>query len=129
MSYNVSNPVPRQHGARSATIVNDAYYPGPGGKMHSWKRNLALELAQTKLPKKVYDHGEIDHASEILELPRSYESIDAKILTPPPGKANDPGGVYYVKAKDGTPRKKLLYSDAKCTKMLRGAAVGADRGA
>ena len=92
--------------------------------MHSWKRNLALELAQTKLPKKVYDHGEIDHASEILELPRSYESIDAKILTPPPGKANDPGGVYYVKAKDGTPRKKLLYSDAKCTKMLRGAAVG-----
>ena len=57
MSYNVSNPVPRQHGARSTTIVNDAYYPGPGGKMHSWKRNLALELAQTKLPKKVYDHG------------------------------------------------------------------------
>ena len=48
MSYNVSNPVPRQHGARSTTIVNDAYYPGPGGKMHSWKRNLALELAQTK---------------------------------------------------------------------------------
>ena len=39
--YNVSNPVPRQHGARSTTIVNDAYYPGPGGKMHSWKRNLA----------------------------------------------------------------------------------------
>ena len=93
MSYNVSNPVPRQQGARSTTIVNDAYYPGPGGKMHSWKRNLALELAQTKLPKKVYDHGEIDHASEILELPRSYESIDAEILTPPPGKANDPGGV------------------------------------
>ena len=81
MSYNVSNPVPRQHGARSTTIVNDAYYPGPGGKMHSWKRNLALELAQTKLPKKVYDHGEIDHASEVFGLPRPYEAMHAQRTT------------------------------------------------
>ena len=49
MSYNVSNPVPRQHGARSTTVVNDAYYPGPGGKMHSWKRNLAPEPPKTPL--------------------------------------------------------------------------------
>ena len=129
MSYNVSNPVPRQHGARSTTIVNDAYFPGPGGKMHSWKRNLALELAQTKLPKKVYDHGEIDHASEILELPRSYESIDAKILTPPPGKTNDPGGVQTeaikvkIRARLARPKRKR-----PATATTGGAEAGRNRG-
>ena len=62
MSYSVRDPSPRHHDARSVAAVNDAYYPGPGGKMYSWKRNLSLALAQTKLPKKIYDNGEIDHA-------------------------------------------------------------------
>ena len=53
MSYSVRDPSPRHHDARSVAAVNDANYPGPGGKMHSWKRNLSLALAQTELPKKV----------------------------------------------------------------------------
>jgi hypothetical protein len=35
--------------------INDSTYPGPHGKMFIYKRSLTLYLAQTKLPKAVYD--------------------------------------------------------------------------
>jgi hypothetical protein len=49
--------------------INDPTYPGPNGKMLIYKTNLTLYLAQTKLPKAVYDH--VSFASEILTLPPS----------------------------------------------------------
>jgi hypothetical protein len=36
--------------------MNDPTYPGPDGKMFTWKRNVALHLAQTRLPKSVYEY-------------------------------------------------------------------------
>ena len=51
--------------------MNDPTYPGPDGKMFTWKRNVALHLAQTRLPKSVYEY--IDLGSEIFDLPPSYK--------------------------------------------------------
>jgi hypothetical protein len=48
--------------------MNDPTYPGPDGKMSTWKRNVALHLAQTRLPKSVYEY--IGLGSEISDLPR-----------------------------------------------------------
>jgi hypothetical protein len=48
--------------------MNDPTYPGPDGKVFAWKRNVALHLAQTRLPRSVYEY--IDLGSEIFDLPR-----------------------------------------------------------
>ena len=58
--------------------MNDPTYPGPDGKMFTWKRNVALHLAQTRLPKSVYEY--IDLGSEIFDLPPSYKTIEATIV-------------------------------------------------
>ena len=52
--------------------INDPTYPGPHGKAFIYKRNLTLYLAQTKLPKAVYDSVSFA-PSEILDLPPSYK--------------------------------------------------------
>jgi hypothetical protein len=49
--------------------INDPTYPGPDGKLCIFKSNLTLYLAQTKLPKAVYDH--VSFASQVLTL-RSF---------------------------------------------------------
>ena len=56
-------------------------YPGPGGKMCIFKRNLTLYLAQTKLPKAIYDS--VSFASEVLDLPPSYKMRKAKGIETP----------------------------------------------
>ena len=52
--------------------MNDPTYPGPDGKMFTWKRNVALHLAQSRLPKSVNEY--IDLGSEIFDLPPSYKA-------------------------------------------------------
>jgi hypothetical protein len=58
--------------------INDPTYPGPDGKMFVFKRNLTPYLAQTKLPKAVYDH--VSFASQVLTLPPPYKMRKAKIV-------------------------------------------------
>jgi hypothetical protein len=62
--------------------TNDPTYPGPDGKMFTWKRDVALHLAQTRLPKKsVHEH--IDLGSEIFDLPPPYKTAEDRALGPP----------------------------------------------
>ena len=62
--------------------TNDPTYPGPDGKMFTWKRDVALHLAQTRLPKKsVHEH--IDLGSEIFDLPPPYKTAEVRALGPP----------------------------------------------
>jgi hypothetical protein len=52
--------------------------------MFIYKRNLTLYLAQTKLPKAVYDS--VSFASEILDLPPSYKMREVKVIATPQDK-------------------------------------------
>ena len=53
--------------------INDPTCPGLDGWQNDYlkERNLALYLAQTKLPKAVYDH--VSFASQFLTLPPPYK--------------------------------------------------------
>ena len=102
MSYTVSNTGGSQHAALRRSTVNDPTYPGPGKRMHRWRRNMVLSLASTSLPKSIRD--EVDHASDIEDLPPSYASVRAKIIEPPAGKTNSPRvGKYVIQGLDKTP--------------------------
>jgi hypothetical protein len=80
--------------------INDPTYPGPDGKVFIFKRNLTPYLAQTKLPKAIYEHASF--ASEVLDLPPSYKMRKVKIIATPEDKeapkgkkkiwTEDPGG-------------------------------------
>ena len=112
MSFTVSNTDGSQHAALRRSSVNDPTYPGPGKRMHRWRRNMVLSLASTALPKSIRD--EVDHASDVEELPASYKSVRSRIIEPPAGKTNSPSaGKYIVRGLDNTPRKVLLYEDEK----------------
>jgi hypothetical protein len=52
---------------KASDNTNDPTYHGPDGNVFICKRNLTLYLAQTKLPKAVYDH--VSFASQALTLP------------------------------------------------------------
>ena len=52
---------------------------------------MVLSLASTALPKSIRD--EVDHASDIEELPPSYASVRSKIIDPPAGKTNSANGL------------------------------------
>jgi hypothetical protein len=62
--------------------INDPTYPGPHGKTPIYKRNLTLYLAQTKLPRAVYEH--VSFASEILTLPPSYKMRKVRAIIASP---------------------------------------------
>jgi hypothetical protein len=55
--YNMSteNEILGPKTSASADINDPTAYPGPHGKIFTYKRNLTLYLAQTKLPKAVCD--------------------------------------------------------------------------
>jgi hypothetical protein len=101
--------------------INDPTYPGPNGKMFIYKRNLTLYLAQTKLPKAVYDH--VGFASEILTLPPPYKMRKVKIIATPHDK-EDPKDKkkIWTADPDGTPKKRLIFS--KSGRLLEGLEVG-----
>jgi hypothetical protein len=92
--------------------TNDPTCPGPDGKMFISKRNLALYLAQTKLPKAVYDHTSF--ASEILDLPPSYKMRTVEIIATP-ADIEEPKGRNKIRTKDpdGTPKKGLIFSKSR----------------
>jgi hypothetical protein len=75
--------------------------------MFTWKRNVALHLAQTRLPKSVYEY--IDLGSEIFDLlPPSYRTIEATIAATPE-KKKDPGArVMFLITRSSRPLFRLL---------------------
>ena len=101
--------------------MNDPTYPGPEGKMFTWKRNVALHLAQTRLPKSVYEY--IDLGSEIFDLPPSYKTIEATIVATPE-KKKDPGarGHYWIDSPGGEALKRLCFTEDGA--LLESASVG-----
>jgi hypothetical protein len=101
--------------------MNDPTYPGPDGKMFTWKRNVALHLAQTRPPKSVYEY--IDLGSEIFDLPPSYKAIEATIVATPE-KKKDPGarGHYWIDSPGGEALKRLCFTEDGA--LLENASVG-----
>jgi hypothetical protein len=88
--------------------INDPTYPGPHGKMFIYKRSPTLYLAQTKLPKAVYDS--VSFASEILALPPSYKMRKVKIIATPPDKEDTKAKKkIWTEDPDGTPKKGLIF--------------------
>jgi hypothetical protein len=102
--------------------INDPTYPGPDGKMLIFKRNLALYLAQTKLPKAVYDH--VSFASQVLTLPPSYKMLrEVKITATPQDKEDSKAAnKVWTEDPDGTPKKGLIFS--KSGSLLEGLEMG-----
>jgi hypothetical protein len=100
--------------------INDPTCPGPNGKMFIYKRNLALYLAQTKLPKAVCDS--VSFASEILILPPSYKMRKVKIIATPQDK-EDPKDKkkIWTEDPDGTPKKRLIFG--KSGRLLEGLKI------
>ena len=80
MSYNDSTEGSR---APYAKPVNDPTYPGPDGRMFTWKRNAMLKIATSRMPKSCFEV--VDFASQVFTLPPSYKMIDAKVIEPPSG--------------------------------------------
>jgi hypothetical protein len=80
---------------------------GPEGKMFTWKRNAALHLAQTRLPKSVYEY--IDLGSEIFDLPPPYKTTETTIVATPDKKKDPPGaqGHYRIDSPAGDAIKRL----------------------
>ena len=117
MSYKVSNndgsrDRGRAGSKRYGVDVNDPTYPGPGVRTYGWLRNFQLYLSDSKLPKALADNENIDHASDVMDLPRSDAVIESEIVPPPEGQAHTPTkGKYYVRTTMGTTRKKLLFMD------------------
>ena len=102
----------------SANINGDPTYPGPDGKMFIFKGNLTLYLAQTKLPKAVYDH--VSFASEILTLPPAYKTRKVRTTATPHDKeGSKASNKTWTEDPDGTPKKRLVFS--KSGKVLEGA--------
>ena len=78
--------------------------------MFTWKRNVALHLAQTRLPKSVYEY--IDLGSEIFDLPPSYKTIEATIVaTPEKKKAPEARGHYWIDSPGSQPIKRLCFTE------------------
>jgi hypothetical protein len=101
--------------------MNDPTYPGPEGKMFTWKRNVALHLAQTRLPKSVYEY--IDMGSEIFDLPPSYKTIEATIVaTPEKKKDPEARGHYWIDSPGGEAIKRLCFTEDGA--LLERASVG-----
>ena len=101
--------------------INDPTYPGPNGKMFTFKRNLTLYLAQTKLNKAIADH--VCFASEILDLPPSYKMRKVKIIATPPDKDDSKGkNKIWTEDPDGTPKKRLIFS--KSGRLLEDLEIG-----
>jgi hypothetical protein len=105
----------------SYSNMNDPACPGSEGKMFTWKRSVALHLAQTRLPKSVYEH--IDLGSEIFDLPPSYKTIEATIVATPE-KKKDPGarGHYWIDSPGGEALKRLCFTEDGA--LLENASVG-----
>jgi hypothetical protein len=101
--------------------TNDPTYPGPHGKMFTFKRNpLALYLAQTQLNKEISDH--VCFASEIRDLPPSYKVRKVKIIATPPDKDGKGGNnKIWTEDPDGTPKKRLIFS--KSGRLLEGLPI------
>jgi hypothetical protein len=90
--------------------------------MSIFKRDLALyRLAQTKLPKAVYDH--VSFASQVLALPPAYKMRKVKIIATPPDKEDTKtSNKVWTEDPDGTPKKRLIFS--KSGGMLEGLQIG-----
>jgi hypothetical protein len=85
------------------------------------KRNLALYLAQTKLPRAVYEH--VSFASEILALPPSYKTREVRIIATPHDKDGaKASNKTWTEGPDGTPKKRRIFS--KSGKVLEGLEIG-----
>ena len=103
MSYKVSNndgsrDRGRAGSKRYGVDVNDPTYPGPGVRTYGWLRNFQLYLSDSKLPKALAENENIDHASDVMDLPRSDAYIESEIVPPPEGLDHTPTkGKYYVK--------------------------------
>jgi hypothetical protein len=90
---------------KASDNINDPTYPGPDGKMFIFKRNLTLYLAQTKLPKSVYDH--VSFASQVLTLPPPYKMRKVKIIATPPDREDaKASNKFWTEDPDGTPKQK-----------------------
>jgi hypothetical protein len=89
--------------------------------MFTWKRNVALHLAQTRLPKSVYEH--IGLGSEIFDLPPSYRTIEATIVATP-DKKKDPEarGHYWIDLPAGQAIKRPCFTEDGA--LLENASVG-----
>jgi hypothetical protein len=90
--------------------------------MFIFKRNLTPYLAQTKLPKAVYDH--VGFASQVLTLPPPYKMRKVKAIAIPPDKEDTKATnrVWTEDPEDGTPKKRLFFS--KSGSMLEGLQIG-----
>ena len=92
--------------------------------MFTWKRSVALHLAQTRLPKSAYEH--IDLGSEIFDLPPSYRTTEATIVATPDKKKGDPGarvrGHYWIDSPAGEAIKRLCFTEDGA--LLENASVG-----
>jgi hypothetical protein len=101
--------------------MNDPTYPGPDGKVFTWKRNVALHLAQTRLPKSVYEY--IGLGSEIFDLPPSYKTTEATIVATP-DKKKDPvaRGHYCIDSPAGEAIKRRCFTEDGA--LLENASVG-----
>jgi hypothetical protein len=99
--------------------MNDPTYPGPDGKMFTWKRNVALHLVQTRLPKSIYEH--IGLGSKIFDLPPApYKGIEATIValleativaTPDKKKGPEARGHYWIDSPRGEAIKRLCFTE------------------
>jgi hypothetical protein len=89
--------------------------------MFTWKRSVALHLAQTRLPKSAYEH--IDLGSEIFDLPPSYRTTEATAVATP-DKKKDPGarGHYWIDSPAGEAIKRLCFTEDGA--LLESASVG-----
>jgi hypothetical protein len=74
------------HGAKTGSYnsMNDPIYPGPGGKMFTWERNaLCCTSPRSKQAPEICLQAHLDLGSGILDLPPSYKTAVAKIITTP----------------------------------------------
>jgi hypothetical protein len=89
--------------------------------MFTWKRNVALHLAQTRLPKSVYEY--IDLGSEIFDLPPPYKTTEATIVaTPEIKKDPEARGRYWIDSPGGEAIKRLCFTEDGT--LLEKASVG-----
>jgi hypothetical protein len=89
--------------------------------MFTWKRNVALHLAQTRLPKSVYEY--IDLGSEIFDLPPPCKTTEATTAAMP-DKKKDPEarGHYWIDSPQGEAKKRLCFTEDGA--LLGNATVG-----
>ena len=86
-------------------------------------QNICLHLAQTRLPKEVYDHVGLGRAKSSLDLPPSYKTIEAKFVAMPDKKREpDREGQYWIESPGSDPIKRLCFADSG--ELLENASAG-----